>query len=431
MGYIPRLIDDRIKAYLDAFGAICIRGPKWCGKTTSAERHASSVIKLQDPDFSDGYKATAAVKPSLLLKGDNPRLIDEWQDIPQLWDAVRLDVDSRKTTGLYILTGSAVVSRKQKDLIHHSGTGRIAYLDMLPMTLYESGESNGAISLSGLFSKTDTGIDGITSDIPIEEIIAATCRGGWPESIGKSEQSQHLIVQQYVRGLAESDISRLTDTALNPETTRQVLRSYARNICTLSSKASMMDDIASVHGSISEPTFDKYVEALEELHIIADIPAWCPNIRSKSAIRAKRKRNLSDPSLAVGALGVRKEYFHTDLRSFGFLFESLAIRDLKEYSAALGGRISYYRDSYGLEADAVLHLEDGRYALIEFKLGTRGIEDGRKHLLQLKELIAKHNRTETQTPLREPDLLMVITATGMAYRDPSGVLIIPLTTLKP
>lgn len=431
MKYIPRIVDNIISTYLETFGAICIRGPKWCGKTTTAEQHSRSIIKLQDPDFTDSYLKTASIKPSLLLKGDNPRLIDEWQDIPELWDAVRIDVDSKRgQTGLYILTGSSVVAKDKREKVHHSGTGRIAYIDMLPMSLYESGESNGKISLSELFENPDTDINGIEADLRIEDVIEVACRGGWPESINKNKNAQELIVKQYLKGLVESDISRLTGEKTNPNVLRQLLRSYARNICTLASKSSIIQDISSVQ-NISEPTYDKYEKALNELHIISDIPAWSPSIRSKSAIRAKPKRNLVDPSLAVAALGIKPEYYHTDLKSFGFIFESLAIRDLKAYATAQDGEISYYRDRYGLEADAVLNLSDGRYALIEFKLGGSGIEEGRTHLEKIRDLIIKYNETEKQCPLRIPDLMLVITAFGMAYRYPSGVCVIPLTVLKP
>lgn len=425
MQYIPRVIDETIDFYLEVFGAVNIRGPKWCGKTTSAERHAKSVIKLQDPDHSETYRQTAAVKPSLLLKGDKPRLIDEWQDIPELWDAVRVDVDDSKgETGLYLLTGSSIVTRRQRERIKHTGTGRIARLEMLPMSLYESGDSNGKISISALFEDPSADINGIASDMSIEDLIAATCRGGWPESIGKSSNAVRLIVQQYVKSLCESDVSRYLDEELNPSILYSMLRSYARNICTLATKQSMMADVG-----ISEPTFDKYEKAFESLYIVTNVPAWCPQIRSRNAMRAKQKRNLVDPSLAIAAMGASPEYFYTDLKSFGFLFESLAIRDLKVYTSSLGGSLSYYRDSYGLEADAVLHLGDGRYALVEFKLGAGGVEAGKKHLRKLKELIAQHNEGNSQTPLRLPDLMIVMTATGMAYRD-GDVIVIPLTALK-
>lgn len=425
MNYIPRIIDSTIEEYLGVFGAVNIRGPKWCGKTTSAERHAKSVIKLQDPDYSESYQQTARIKPSLLLKGDNPRLIDEWQDVPQLWDAVRVDIDDRKgECGLYLLTGSSVITEKQKEAIKHTGTGRIAQLEMLPMSLYESGDSNGKISILSLFEDPSVDVNGIASDMTIENLISVTCRGGWPESIGKSSNAARLIVQQYVKSLCESDVSRYLDENLDPSILRSMLKSYARNICTMATKQSIMADVG-----ISEPTFDRYVKALESLYIVSDIPAWCPQIRSKSAMRAKKKRNLIDPSIAIAAMGVKEEYFYTDLKSFGFLFESLAIRDLKIYTSSFDGSLSYYRDSYGLEADAVLHLNDGRYALIEFKLEAKGVEEGKRHLKELKELIARYNENNSQTPLRLPDLMMVITATGMAYQD-DDVLVVPLTVLK-
>ena len=421
MRYIPRIIDDVLDTYLGIFGAVNIRGPKWCGKTTSAEQKAKSVLRLQDPDYSDLYRQTASVKPSLLLKGDNPRLIDEWQDIPELWDAVRVDTDQRKgAAGLYLLTGSSVITKKQKERIRHTGTGRIARLKMLPMSLYESGDSNGKISLSALFGDPLMDIDGISSSLAIEDLIALTCRGGWPESIGKSSSAAKIIAHQYVKGLCESDVSRYLDEEFDPSILHSMLKSYARNIATLATKQSMMKDVG-----ISEPTFDRYEKALESLYIVSNIPAWNSQIRSKSAMRAKEKRNLVDPSIAIAALGVNPEYFYTDLKSFGFLFESLCLRDLLTYASAFGGEVYHYQDYRNNEIDAVVVMEDGSWGAFEIKLGANQIDKAAENLLKIKSMF---EREEGFTP---PKVLCVICGLSIAaYQREDGVFVIPLTALK-
>ena len=426
--YMPRTVDEELRLRLEAFGATLIVGPKWCGKTTTGEQQAKSVLRMQDPDKRDGYLVAAQTKPSLLLKGENPRLIDEWQTAPVLWDAVRTAVDLRREDGLFILTGSTSVDHSK---IMHSGTGRISRLKMYPMSLYESRESNGTISLGGLFDNGGSDIDGITSDLSIEQLIFAACRGGWPASLDKKSDAAKLFVSKdYVNNICESDISTVDGVQRNPAWTNAILKSYARNVSTLAKKANLLRDIAATAENMTPATLDSYVNALEKLFVIEDVDAWCPAIRSASAIRSGKKREFTDPSIAAAAMGLTPDYFETDLKTFGFLFECLCIRDLKVYSQALGGRISYYHDRYDLEADAVLHLDNGKYALIEFKLGSREIEDGAKHLLEIRGLIAEHNKKETQCPIREPDLLMVITGGELAYRRGDGVLVVPIGCLK-
>lgn len=427
MEYYKRIVDKELELKLNAFGATLIIGPKWCGKTTTATQKSKSILDLQDPDNKEMYLDTANKKPSLLLIGENPRLIDEWQDAPILWDAIRKDVDKRGEDGLYILTGSTSKNVKTA----HTGTGRISTLKMYPMSLYESKESNGSISLKELFDNANYDIDGIQSNLKFEDLVFAVCRGGWPSSLfKKSDEAKLLVAKDYFKQIYNTDISAIDNVKRNPKWTQALLKSYARNIATLVKQKTILEDIKSTAESISVDTFLSYIDALERLHIIEDIDAWCPSIRSKSVIRASKKRMFTDPSIAVAAMGLSPTYFNTDLKTFGFLFECLCIRDLKVYSSALGGEISYYHDRYGLEADAVLHLDDGRYALIEFKLGAKEIEEGSKHLLKIKELVKEYNKTEKQCPLREPDLLIIITSTDMAYTRNDGVKIVPIGCLK-
>lgn len=426
--YLPRVVDKELALRLEAFGATLIVGPKWCGKTTTGEQKAQSILRMQDPDRRDGYLATAGSKPSLLLKGANPRLIDEWQVAPVLWDAVRTAVDQRQEEGLFILTGSTSVDSSK---IMHSGTGRISRMKMYPMSLFESEESNGGISMKALFDDPSMDIDGQMSELSIEELIFVACRGGWPASLRrKSDAAKLMIAKDYLNNICESDISTVDGVQRNPVWTNMILRSYARNVSTLAKKTSIFQDVSTNADSMTFGTMDAYLNALEKLFVIEDMDAWCPAIRSATTIRAGKKRGFIDPSIPVAALGLTPEYFQTDLKTFGFMFECLCIRDLKVYSQALGGRLSYYHDRYGLEADAVLHLDDGRFALIEFKLGSREIEEGAKHLLQLTDLIRKYNKKEHQVPLREPDLLMIITGGEMAYTRKDGVKVIPIGTLR-
>lgn len=427
MAYLKRIVDDDLQLRLDSVGATIIVGPKWCGKTTTAEQKAKSIIRLNDPDMREAYIATAQTKPSNLLRGKIPRLIDEWQEAPELWDAVRTSVDSRREPGLYILTGSTTI---KKENIRHSGTGRISRLKMYPMSLYESGESNGAIALMDLFDKTDFDIDGIQSQLDVNDLIFAACRGGWPSSLSlKTDKAKLFIAKDYVNNICESDISSIDKIERSPSKTRLLLRSYARNISTLATNTSLINDI-NANENLSESSFYEYLDALKRLYVLEDVEAWCPNIRSKTSIRSSNKREIIDPSIAVAALGLSPEYLETDLKTFGFIFECLCIRDLKVYSNSHGGKVSYYRDKFGLESDVVLHLEDGRYALIEIKLGSREIEEGAKHLCELKKLIREHNASERQNKLREPDLLIVLTGGPVAYKREDGVLVVPIGCLK-
>lgn len=429
MKYLSRIADKMLQERLQAFGAILIEGPKWTGKTTTAENHAKSVIKLQDPDKVDEYLATAAMMPSLLLKGAKPRLIDEWQDAPKIWDAVRLAVDnSGGIPGQYILTGSNTVDKAK---IRHTGTGRITRMKMLPMSLWESQDSTGEVSINKIFNNQRYDIDGAKGKLDIPGLIRVACRGGWPVTLQMGEKACMLIAKDYVNSVCDNDISAIDGKQRNPKVARLILKSYARNISTLAKKNNILSDVTTSGDiTISMDTFDDYVSALEKLFVIQDIDAWCPAIRSKTAIRSAPKRCFTDPSIAVAAMGLNANALETQLKTFGFIFEQMCVRDLKAYTADFDSHISYYRDRYGLESDLVLHLSDGRYALIECKLGSQEIEKGANHLLEIKRLIKEYNKAEMQNPIREPDLLIVLTGGQLAYTRKDGVKVIPLSCLR-
>ena len=423
--YLPRITDKILEEYLEAFGAVLIVGPKWCGKTTTAEQYAASAIKLQDQKRSKQYLMMADLDPARLLQGGTPRLIDEWQMAPVLWDTIRAEVDERGEAGQFILTGSAV---PVDDGMSHTGTGRVGRLRMYPMSLYESGESNGRVSLMDLFD-TDADVDGVMSSLTIDELAFIICRGGWPAAIKRGRKSALLLAEGYIQAICESDVSRVDASKRSPQRVRAILRAYARKLSTLARKKSIIDDVAANDMNLSESTFYEYLNILNRLFVLQDIPAWCPSIRSKSAIRAGNKIGFTDPSLAAAALGLTPERLLNDLETFGFFFESLCIRDLRIYSQEMGGHVSYYRDRYGLESDCVLHLKDGRYALIEVKLGSRQIEEGAAHLLELAALIRKHNESGSGR-LDEPAVLIVLTGGEYAYRRKDGVYVIPVGCLK-
>ena len=424
MDYRTRIADEILTEKLNSFGATLITGPKGCGKTTTAKQKAESVIELQDEDKRDDYLSVANTQPSKLLIGKNPRLIDEWQDAPKIWGAVRKSVDDRQETGLYILTGST----SQTVTTPHTGTLRISSMRMYPMSLHESGESNGEISLKNLFDHPEQ-FDGCKSNMDIDDIIYAICRGGWPSAFRiQSDKSKLNVAKDLFEQTVNADISNVDNKKRNSLWAETILKSYARNLCTLADTKTIYKDVCATT-EISESSFFNYIEALEKLYIIDDVDAWCPAIRSKSAIRASKKKNLIDPSIAVAAMHLAPDYFNTDFNTLGFLFESLVFRDLKVYSSILDGRMSYYHDRYGLEADAVLHLGDGRYAIIEIKLGSGEIDYGAKHLLEIEGLIKTYNEKETQVPLRLPDLKIVITGTEFGYKRDDGVYVIPLACL--
>lgn len=423
--YKPRISDELLKLKLEAFGAALIVGPKGCGKTTTAKQQAKSYVEFQDEDKRENYLLIANTHPSDLLIGDKPRLFDEWQDAPKIWGAIRKDVDDSGEVGQYILTGSSSAAVDTP----HTGTFRISRMKMYPMSLFESGESNGSVSLHALFNNPES-FNGCRSDLTIDRIKFAICRGGWPGSLkAQTDRAKLAIAKDLFSQTCEIDISNIDHVKRNPRWARTLLRSYSRNLCTMAETKTIFGDIVSTC-EMSKPTYYEYISALEKLMIVEDVDAWCPSIRSKTAIRSSKKRNVIDPSIAAAALGVSPEYFANDYKTLGFLFESLCIRDLKIYSSSSNGTVSYYHDRYGLEADAVLHLDDGRYALIEIKLGQSEVDEGAKHLCKIESLIKEHNKTETQTPLRLPDLKMVITGSQYGYRREDGVFVIPLGCLR-
>ena len=422
--YKKRIVDDLLDLKLESFGATLIVGPKGCGKTTTAKQKSKSFIEFQDEDKRDNYLSVAENMPSKLLIGENPRLFDEWQDAPKIWGAIRKSIDDRNETGLYILTGSSSQNVKTP----HTGTTRISTLKMYPMSLYESGESSGEVSLIDLFQKKE--MEFVESKLTIDDLIHSICRGGWPRALlNKTIRSQLEIANDLFYQTCHRDISAIDGVRRNPLWAEKVLNSYSRNICTLAETKTIFGDVNSTT-DMTKPTYYDYVQALESLYIIEDIPAWCPSIRSKESIRASNKRNLIDPSIAVAALGITPEYFNNDFRTLGFLFESLCIRDLKIYSSIMDGKISYYHDRYGLEADGVLHLKNGKYALLEFKLGTKEIDEGARHLIEIERLIKEHNKKEKQCPLALPDLKIVITGSQYGYKREDGVFVIPIGCLK-
>jgi len=424
MDYRKRIADIVIEKKMKAFGAVLITGPKGCGKTTTAKQHSKSFIEFQDEDLRDGYLSVASTMPSKLLEGAKPRLFDEWQDAPKIWGAIRKSLDDSQLKGQFILTGSTTGNAD----VPHTGTLRITRMRMGPMSLFESGESNGSVSLKGLFDNPD-GFDGCHSELDIDGIIRAICRGGWPSAVNMADDSDaFMIARDLLDQICEIDVSKVDGVSRNPRTVRALLKSYSRNICQTTENRTIISDVKS-NVDFSEPAYYNYVSALEKLFIIENVDAWSPAIRSKTAIRSTKKKNLSDPSIAVAALGIGPEYFNTDFNTLGFLFESLAIRDLRIYSSPYGGDVSYYRDRYGLEADVVLHLHDGRYALCEVKLGQKVIDEGAKHLLKIESLVNEYNKG-AEVPMRLPDLKIVITSTEYGYRRDDGVLVIPLACLR-
>ncbi|MDR1404929.1 MAG: DUF4143 domain-containing protein [Candidatus Methanoplasma sp.] len=417
--YKPRLIDSELKDDLEAFGAVLIVGPKWCGKTTTALQIAKSVLRMQDRDTRERNMALARLKPSELLKGDNPRLIDEWQMAPQLWDSVRLSVDLRNKPGLYILTGSTIVN---KETIDHSRTGHIDKLKMGTMSLFESGDSVGSVSLRELF---DGGIEvsGI-SNAELGDIAGLIIRGGWPQSVGKSEKIAQKLIKGYCESIIDTDVISIGERRRNPHKMRGVLRSLSRSTASPMSRKNIIRDISSKEDSgISENTLNDYLDALREIFVLEELPAWNPNLRSKTAIRTADTVHMCDPAVAAYFSGASKDGLMNDPNTFGLLFESLVIRDLRAYARNIGGDVFHYRDKSGLEADAVIRLHNGKWAAIEIKLGESWADESAYNLRKLKE---KVNREE----MGEPAFLAVITGSSCAYTRSDGVHIIPIACLR-
>lgn len=418
MAYLKRICDKLLASELKASGAILIEGAKWCGKTSTAQQAARSSLYMQDPDKTSSYLAAADTKPSLLLNGETPKLIDEWQMAPVLWDAVRFEVDKRNKPGQFILTGSAVPS---DNLVAHTGTGRISRLLMRPMSLWESGDSNGSISLKELFDK-NTDISA-TSDLSIEKIAFLICRGGWPASVSQENESALKMATNYVESVINMDVQRVDGVEKNPERVRMLLRSLARNISTMASGQTIMADMESNDIGISEKTLSSYLNALRRIFVIEDTPAWMPSLRSKTAIRTSPKRNFVDPSIATAVMRTNPSGLLNDFETFGFMFESLCTRDMRIYAQANDGAVFHYKDKNDLESDMIISLRDGRWAPIEVKLGNKQIDEAAKNLLSLQSKI----NTEK---MGKPSFLMVVTGGEFAYTRDDGVLVVPIGCLK-
>ncbi|MBQ7591383.1 MAG: ATP-binding protein [Clostridia bacterium] len=419
--YKPRIADAILEQKLEGKGAVLIEGPKWCGKTTTAEQIAKSVLYMDDSETKDQNVAMASVSPKRLLKGETPRLIDEWQIAPKLWDAIRFEVDHRNELGQFVLTGSAVPPDTTE--ITHSGTGRFTWLTMRPMTLFESGDSTGEVSLGALFS--DPSVDG-ESKTELSRLAFLICRGGWPQAVALRDEIALEQAFDYFEGVVRSDINRADGIRKDPERVIRLMRSFARNQGSQIANTVIARDIGSNEsGTLDEETVSLYIKALKRIFVIEDMTAWNPNLRSKTAIRTSDTRYFVDPSIAVAALGIGPEDLLNDLNTFGLMFEALCVRDLRVYADSLNGQVYHYRDKNGLECDAVVHLRNGAYGLIEIKLGgEKLIEEGAATLKELS------NKIDT-TKMKAPSFLMVLTGSGnYAYRRQDGVLVVPVTTLK-
>lgn len=423
MNYRERIADKMLREKLDAMGAVLIEGPKACGKTTTAEQQAKCVIYIDDPTKQAQYKLMAQTNIGALLDGATPRLLDEWQMLPQLWDAIRFTVDHREGDGQFILTGSAVPADTSE--IHHSGAGRYGWLLMRPMSLWESGDSTGEVSLGKLFTSPEA--IGASSHVDIARLAYLICRGGWPRAIAKqTEKSALQQVVEYYRAIVGSDISRVDNVRRDSERAMRIMRSYARHQGAQVSVATISKDIsANEVDAVSESTIEAYLTALRKIFVIEDMRAWNPNLRSKTSIRTSDTRYYVDPSIAVAALGLGPEDLTNDLETMELLFETLCMRDLRVYADAIDGNVYHYRDKSGLECDAVVHLRNGQYGLIEIKLGGDSlIEDGVKTLTALSSLI-------DTTRMKAPAFKMVLTGVGdYAYCRPDGVYVVPIGTLR-
>lgn len=434
MEYIKRIVDEEITRRTAAFNAVCIVGPKGCGKTRTAKERCKTVIEFQDEEKRDGYLAVADISPSLFLRNTKPILFDEWQDAPKIWGTIRKDCDDHpEAVGEYYLTGST-----SKDVdTPHTGTGRITELTMYPMTLWETGESTGEISLSKLLTDPSYEIDGHIAKATLEQLFYAACRGGWPRCLAiGNERAKLEIAKDYFTQIYRKDVSAIDGVKRNPEWARTLLWSYARNMATQAKKSNIFADVKATQ-TVSDATLTSYVEILEKLFVIRDIDAWTPQIRSKTAIRAAKKHIFVDPSIGLAALGIEPAYFNNDLDFFGHVFENMVIRDLLVYAQAQNARVLHYADDMGLEADAVYQLPDGRYALIEIKVGANKIPEAEENLLRFRDVIRRYNAEATKdkkhprATYREPEQLIIICANApMSFTTEKGVKVVPVGCLK-
>lgn len=425
--YKKRIADDILDKYLHSAGAVLIKGPKWCGKTTTAEQQSNSILYVSDPKDYNKNLITADMDIYKLLYGDKPRLLDEWQTIPQLWDAVRFSVDHSKGIGQYILTGSASPLEKgEQEKIHHTGTGRIIKLDMRPMSLWESGESNGCVSVRSIFENADIKIFG-ESTLELADIAFLICRGGWPISATMENKYALNTAISYFDAIVEDDISKIDGISKNTSRVKRLMRSLARHQGTQATLVSIKNDMKiNDVDTLDETTVANYIEALKKLYVVEDMEAWNPNLRSKASIRTSDTRYFIDPSIASASLGIGPDDLTNDLNTMGLLFETLAVRDLRVYADALDGKVYHYRDSNGLECDSVIHLRNGKYGLVEIKLG------GEKLIAEGAHTLNKFDKTIDSDKMNKPSFKMVLTAVGkMAYRRNDGVYVVPIGCLKP
>lgn len=420
--YKSRIADKILEKKLKGKGAVLIQGPKWCGKTTTAEQISKSILYMAKPEEKSQNLILADINPSLLLTGENPRLIDEWQIAPKLWDAIRFEIDHRDEEGQFILTGSSIPANT--DEVTHTGTGRFAWLLMRPMSLYESGESNGTISLEDLFNSPDN-ISAI-NELELNDIAYLCCRGGWPRSTYMDKEIALEQAFDYYDAIVQSDISRVDNVERNPERVKKLMRTYARNMGSQASNETLKNDmITNDSFSLDTDTVLSYINALKKIFVVEEASAWNPNLRSKTAIRTSDTRYFIDPSIAAASLGIGPNDLIKDLNTFGLIFETLCIRDLRIYAESINGNVYHYRDASNLECDAVIHLRNGSYGLIEIKLGgDKLINEGAENLKKM------YSKIDTDK-MSNPAFLMVLTATGKyAYRREDGVFVVPIGCLK-
>lgn len=423
--YRHRIMDDLLKRKLQAKGAVLIEGPKWCGKTTTAEEIAASKVLLARTDTKESFRSLLEIDMDTALAGAAPMLIDEWQTVPKLWDAVRYTVDHRRTMGQFILTGSAVPDKKAEEEREHSGTGRFGWLTMRPMTLFESGESNGSVSIGELFTAQEDILE--TNELKLQDIAFLICRGGWPMAVGLPEEAALEQAFDYYDAVTKEDIVKVDGVKRTSERAQRLMRAYARHQGTQASIATLREDLKNNDSAtLDDNTISSYLDALKKIFVVEDLPAWNPNLRSKTAIRTADTRYFVDPSIATAALGLGPEDLINDLKTMGFFFEAMCIRDLRVFAEALNGKVYHFRDKSGLECDAVIHLRNGRYGLIEIKLGGKSLID---------EGAATLNSLEAQidtTRMKSPSFKMILTAIGEhSYRRPDdGIYVVPIGCIK-
>ncbi len=418
MKYLPRVVDKEIDELMQIMGAVLIEGCKWCGKSTTGLFHSKSVIEFQNPDKKQEYDDIKNTKPSLFLVGEKPRMFDEWQMYPVVWDSIRTDVDHTRLKGQYILTGSAKPSEGET---MHTGTGRISRVLMRPMSLYESNESTGEVSFKDILDGKD--IKGV-SNLSLEDLASIIVRGGWPASIETTTDVKYRFSKEYVKSLIHEEVKQIDGVERNPEKMQNVLRSLARNVSTAVSNSTITGDVKNTFDEeISRPTLNDYINTLEKLFVIESVFATNLNLRSKYALRTKPKKYFVDPSIATAVLDITPNDLLNDLKTFGFLFESLCMRDLKIYTQSYGGDISFYRDEKDFEVDAIFRTSGGKWGAIEIKLGAGYIDEAANNLLKFKEKVDTNK-------CGEPSFLMVLTGTNYSYKRDDGVYVVSIGTLK-